>query len=122
MSYVDQLVQYELRLVLKQINEKISKKRVHALELTYASLIYDEENPGKMVISGAFFNEHIKRPVMLKPQTHESVDPSGLPSGGMFAFLKTKEEYSQEEPEAIPNTVLVCITKTHLVLLKEKWD
>lgn len=104
--------------MLKPLNEKISKKKVHALELIYASLIYDEESPEKMLISGAFFNEHIKRPATKKPKPPAAGDTSG----GLFAFVQAKEEYAQEEPEAIPNTVLVCLIKTHLVLLKEKWD
>ena len=46
-------------------------------------------------------------------------------SGGLFAFMQAR--WTQREPEAIPNTVLVCLMKTknnntRLVLLKEKWD
>ena len=119
LSYVDQLVQYELRLVLKQISSSISKRRVHQLQLIYASLEFDEKNPGKMLISQSFFNEHIKRPVMQKPEKAAAKGPSG----GMFGLgSQRKAEGTEEDSAVIRNSVLVCIIKTHLILLQERWD
>lgn len=103
----------------------ISKRRVHQLQLIYASLEFDENNPEKMLVSQSFFNEHIKRPVAAKKL--EKAAAKG-PSGSMLNSISNRlgaqkrVESAEEDSEVIRNSVLVCIIKTHLILLKEQWD
>lgn len=89
---------------------------------------YDEQNPEKMIVSKQFYMNNIKKqepeisefyPKYESPMEMYKTDES--PATDMFEFVQKNGNYQDQEPEVIKNSVYVCIIKSSLILLKEKW-
>ena len=107
------MVQYELRMMMQQINPTIKKTHVHKCQIIIANL---QKNT---LVDKKFFAKNI---------ANKYVKTEGLPTkkcsqnlNNFQEFIKNKFKY-EESKNYIENQVYIAVIKDYILFLKEKWE